>query len=861
MKPIFNLPISIIEQDDHVIFINPGNNIKKLSYDVFGGLWRWQEVQEPINPQPEVLKFTELGTLKPIWIKKSIYTNREKYLKISKKKDFFTKNIILYDINTIKKHSDKGELKILCFDFEMGSTSGKFPNPEHDPIIAFGLYMLGDEYLDPNKNDIIIEIDRKNEKQLLQKFINYIVSLDPDITAGYFSSSFDIPYFLKRCKHHNLNLEVLHRIKPDITINQNFFEVNGYEVITGSASSLGFGRIHYDIYKNDVMKDTTLKTKNKRLKTVADAYKLKHIHDLSDQEKGGLLTIDENELRSYLISDLRCTGHLCSYYITMTIGLANTLEWPLDRTIYRTTGKLADMYGGKMAFKKGFISLRNSEMKFPDLVKLIKESGGKFEGAYNWACNPIIVDDIQKIDFTSEYPSIMRQFNLSSDTTELINIVPLEDDANVLDYENIGKNFSIGVQDFQDYTLYSIPDNKLNKRIIIKVSKIEGYTTQFIKEFMSSRSEIKQKLKIIKDYDSFEYKSLDSQQNALKIILNSNYGAYGSPVFENCSYIVGIMVTAIGREFALCLHNKFKDYVLEVDTDGIIVKGKTLNHKHFNNYIHELVKTKFKKDEMIMNLEDEYKPNEKIGILISKKKNYALYKDNIVKLVGASFTSSGYPKFFEDNTKELIKTMFLNIDNTSTIRNIFNSERERYIKDLYNRKENELIMSYSIKKTKDDFKSAGKPSFRIEQIQEYYLNNPKKMQKEIELFLTNQIEKLPKDIQLKISNIFKNIKRNIGTNFFTDYYKFALFALDTIGNHSYNQSIKLMDLYFETNGVFPMLGETIEWYYKNNTQGIDLFTNFKSRSEIDFKSYKTKLETIFGYIEEALPKEEELSFI
>ena len=65
--------------------------------------------------------------------------------------------------------------------------------------------------------------------------------------------------------------------------------------------------------------------------------------------------------------------------------------------------------------------------------------------------------------------------------------------------------------------------------------------------------------------------------------------------------------------------------------------------------------------------------------------------------------------------------MFLNIDNTSTIRNIFNSERERYIKDLYNRKENELIMSYSIKKTKDDFKSAGKPSFRIEQIQEYYL--------------------------------------------------------------------------------------------------------------------------------------------
>lgn len=861
MKPKFNLPITIIERDTDVVFINPGGVVKEIPYSEFGGLWRWKEVQEPTTPDPTVFKFTELGTLKPIWITKSIYNNREKYLKISKKKDFFTKNIILYDINTVKKHSQEGEVKILCFDFEMGSESGGFPNAEHDPIIAFGLFMLGDNYLDPKDNDIIIEIDRKNEKKLLEKFIDYIVNLDPDITAGYFSSSFDIPYFLKRCQKLGINVDRLHRLKPDKSIMQNFFQVDGFEVLTGPASSLGFGRIHYDIYKNDVMKDTTLKTKNKRLKTVAEAYKLKYIHDLSDEQKGGLLTIVESELRSYLVSDLRCTGHLATYYITMTLGLANTLEWPLDRTIYRTSGKLADMYGGKMAFKRGFISLRNSEMKFPELVQLIKNAGGKFEGAYNWACPPVIVEDIQKIDFTSEYPSIMRQFNLSSDTTQLIDIVPIEDNKDVIDYAGIGKDFSIGFTDFEDHSIYTVPDNKLKKRIVIKVFKEEGYTTQFIKDFMQQRSEIKKDLKKIKDYESYEYKSLDSRQNALKIILNSNYGAYGSPVFENCSYIVGIMVTAMGREFALSLHKKFHDYVLEVDTDGIIVRGKDLNHTQFNTYIHNIVKDKFKKTEMIMNLEDEYKLDEKIGILISKKKNYALYKDNTVKLVGASFTSSGYPKFFEDYTKSLIKDMFENINNVSNMRSIFQTKKEAFIKELYNKPEKELVMSYAIKKTKEDFKSAGKPSFRLEQIQEMYLKNPKRMKLESEKFIEKHIDTLPKEVKESISSKYKTIKNKVTNNFFTDYYKFSLYALDNIGHHSYNQSIKLMDMYYEKNGLFPMIGESIEWYYRNNTQGIDLFTNFRSRSDIDFKSYITKLDTIFGYIEETLPKEEEFSFI
>jgi len=861
MKPKFNLPISIIERDKDVVFINPGGNIKEIPYSEFGGLWRWKEVQEPSEPSNTIFKYTELGTLRPIWITKSVYNDREKYLKISKKKDFFTKNIILYDINTVKKHSTEGEIKILCFDFEMGSESGGFPNAENDPIIAFGLFMLGDNYLDPLNNDIIIEIDRKNEKKLLEKFIDYIVDLDPDITAGYFSSSFDIPYFLTRCKKLGINVDRLHRLKPEKSMMNNFFEVNGFEVLTGPASSLGYGRVHYDIYKNDVMKDTTLKTKNKRLKTVADAYKLKHIHDLSDDEKGGLLTIKESTLRSYLVSDLRCTGHLANYYITMTLGLANTLEWPLDRTIYRTSGKLADMYGGKMAFLRGFISLRNSAMKFPELVELIKASGGKFEGAYNWACPPIIVEDIQKIDFTSEYPSIMRQFNLSSDTTQLLDIVPIEDNKNVIDYANIGKDFSIGFEDFKDYSIYSIPDNKLKKRIIIKVFKEEGYTTQFIKDFMKQRSEIKKELKKIKDYESFEYKSLDSRQNALKIILNSNYGAYGSPVFENCSYIVGIMVTAMGREFALSLHKQFHDYVLEVDTDGIIVRTKELNHTQFNDYIHKIVREKFKKTEMIMNLEDEYKMDEKIGILISKKKNYALYKDNEVKLVGASFTSSGYPKFFEENTKLLIKEMFQNIDNRSQMLSIFNERKDQFIKQLYQKNEKELVMSYAIKKTKDDFKSAGKPSFRIEQIQEIYLNNHKLMKIQIEKFLEKHIETLPKEIRSDILSRYKSTKSKITNNFFTDYFKFSLYALENIGHHSYNQSIKLMDLYYEKNGSYPMIGESIEWYYRNNTQGIDLFANFRSRSDIDFKSYITKLDTIFGYIEETLPKEEEYSFI
>jgi DNA polymerase elongation subunit (family B) len=523
----FELPIWIQENEHSLTIVNPGGVVSEVSYEDEWLPFRYVEASNEAFGK----KYKECGTGKPVIVKRQTFRTSSQFYGDERKIDSFVKNLILYEPYKIKQLGKEGKLRILCFDFEM-FTDGKFPDAEKDPIIAYGVFRMDQSYEDPLNSNVRFKIDKKNEKALIESFLDEIISYDPDIVVGYFSTDFDLPYLYKRMKKLGIKLDILNRIQSDIEDDFGFFYAkDGSLILSKAGRSLGLGRIHDDIFLNSVKKDDFLRTKrvkNRRLKTVAAAYGLEGIYDLTENEKTNLGELGRDNLERYIISDLRCTAHLCSRYIGTTLSLSRMLVWPLDMTINRSSGKVADIFAGQRAFEQGWLSLRQSKFRFAKLFETITTSAkGKFEGAYNWASEPAIFPQISKTDVTSMYPSIMIQFNLSPDSLSLINVIDINNRDGVEPIGNLDPDLIIGYKQVQ-YNIdgkqvtrdwYSIPDRNMRKRLIIEVDRKPGFVVSFLTDLMSMRKEVKDNLK--KAQNELEVASLDSKQNSIKILLNS----------------------------------------------------------------------------------------------------------------------------------------------------------------------------------------------------------------------------------------------------------------------------------------------------------------------------------------------------
>ena len=114
-------------------------------------------------------------------------------------------------------------LYVAAYDLEVYSDSGQFPvatNPK-DEITQIGVSFRWNDMLlqseerivfvsgdvSPSKDPSVKFVSCKNEKDLLQKFVNCIRTENPDILAGYNTFGFDDGYIAERAQHCHLSLE------------------------------------------------------------------------------------------------------------------------------------------------------------------------------------------------------------------------------------------------------------------------------------------------------------------------------------------------------------------------------------------------------------------------------------------------------------------------------------------------------------------------------------------------------------------------------------------------------------------------------------------------------------------------------
>lgn len=479
------------------------------------------------------------------------------------------------------KNKELDNPKILAFDIETYTKSGRYSKEEKDPIISISLY--GDKFqkvITWKKCGYGICV--KDEKELILEFIKLVEEYNPDFLSGYFTDGFDFPYLKARAEKHNIDIKFFNE---KIKINRR----------GGLASTKIDGLPHLDIYKfiRTVMGEI-LKTETFDLSSVAEEligekkldFNLNEIGDAFD--KGGA---ELKKVLEYNLQDSKLVYDLTKKILVNLIELVKVVNQPIYDICRMSYGQLVEWYLVKKAYEFNEICPNR-----PTQDKIGERISQSYVGAFVYQPKPGLYENIALLDFQSLYPTIMVSHNITTTT-----------------FLDKGGTETIPIH---------TESGKIKK---YHFSKEEGFITKSIKEVILQRRKIKETLREKKD------KGLEGRSYALKTIANSSYGYMGFFGARWYSKEAAETITAYARNYIQeTIKKAQKDFeVIYGDTDSLFLilgKKKRTDVKDF-------VKDVNKNLPGIMELEvqDFYKR----GIFVMKKgedtgakKKYALVNDD-----------------------------------------------------------------------------------------------------------------------------------------------------------------------------------------------------------------------------------------
>jgi len=371
-------------------------------------------------------------------------------------------------------HSKTPELKLLAFDIE--SVDGKIV------MISF----RGDKF----KKIITYQKSRypkhvkvvKNEKELLEGFVETVQEYDPDIILGYNTDGFDMQIIQKRADEL--------KVKLNISRDYSKMKFARRARITTARTK---GRVHIDLFQfiNNIL-SPQLQTEVLSLDAVSAELLGDKKIEIEYQEIIEAWKTKKHlpKLAEYCLKDSELTLKL-GYYIlpqiySITI-LVGQLLFDVSRMMY---SQLVEWYLSKRAFlSKRIIPnqptweeiSRRREMR-PYLGGFVKEPIGGLH------------EKIAVMDFKSLYPSIIASFNISPET---------------FNCECCRKG-----------------GHQVPRKDYWFCKKKKGFVSQVIHDLIMVRIEMKKKTKRLKR-GTEKYNMLNNKQLAIKTIANATYGYFG----------------------------------------------------------------------------------------------------------------------------------------------------------------------------------------------------------------------------------------------------------------------------------------------------------------------------------------------
>ena len=419
-------------------------------------------------------------------------------------------------------------LKSLCFDIETHSPDGSFPFGENYPVVAIGIVTSTGE------REVFLW-DGECDRQVLVDFAKFVKEYDPDVIYGYNMVGYDVPQILFRAKYHGM-----HNYKKLLNRDGSDYGWQPSENTDDLRMKAG-GRVIVDLLRHTRL-DYALSGLPRGLKPVSRHFGLDPIElDFGDKV---LLDYSLSEIHDYVLSDVDCTKFLFENYFPRLEFTAEFIGVPLETYINAPTSYVTKVLQGRSLYEQKIITPDNNRERHPTIYK---EDKGNFQAAKIELFEPGFHKKNYKVDFSSYYPSIAMALNLGPDTTRIVG------------YEEYNEKL-----EYKEGKLY-IPDSQINKIVIVEIDNDR-------KSCLYSMS--KKFLELRKPYKEMGTKEGDSKSNALKIMVNTFYGANTNPYITYGDMSVGLAITGMAR-FLLVhgIHLIRKKYgeksVVYCHTDGI----------------------------------------------------------------------------------------------------------------------------------------------------------------------------------------------------------------------------------------------------------------------------------------------------
>jgi len=480
--------------------------------------------------------------------------------------------------NHVKWDVDK--ILVVTMDIEVACENG-FPNPEQaiEPLLAITIknhqnkqilvWGIG-EYKNSREDVTYVKCD--TEEKLIQEFLSFWQSNQPDIITGWNTEFFDIPYICNRIKNLYDEKEV-NRLSP-------WGHVSGREVFKMGRKHQVFdiqGISHLDYY--DLYRKFTY--------TNRESYKLDHIAHVELGESK-----DDNPYETFREWYLKDFQSFIDYNI-QDVEIVDRLEDKM-RLIELCLTMAYDAkvnYMDVLGSVKYWDILIYNELRKKNIVipqKTIQTKSEKFEGAYVKDPQVGLHKWVMSFDLNSLYPHLIMQYNISPETL-------------------------IGNQKVKNMTVDKMLDKKVDTSVLDGVTltpngalfktTTKGFLPELMQKMYDDRVKYKQlTLEAKKEYEKTKDPKLkktiskfNNIQMAKKISLNSAYGALGNVWFRYYNILVAEAITTSGQfairfiERALngylnkILKTDGEDYIIASDTDSVYICFDKLVGKVFKD--------------------------------------------------------------------------------------------------------------------------------------------------------------------------------------------------------------------------------------------------------------------------------------
>ena len=526
-----------------------------------------------------------------------------------------------------------------------------------------------------------------NEEDLFRQFLHWWSDpkRTPDVITGWNTRFFDIPYLINRCAKV-LGLDDIKRFSPWGMVDYRKITRRGREEDV------------YDIKGIQTLDYLELFQKFGYTYGPQESYKLDHIayvvlgeKKLSYEESGSLRNLYKDDFQKYIdynMKDVQLVDRLEEKLGLITLAMT---------IAYKGGVNYQDTFGTTAIWESIIYRKLNSQKvvppAFPPEAYKSKFAGGYVKepqvGAHDW---------VVSFDLNSLYPNLIVQYNMSPET--LINQSQMN---GVEHYLNGG---------IPTENKYAVAANGSTYR-----KDFDGVIPTIIEDYYSERASVKKmQLAAEKEYQRTKDESLQSeintlgnQQMAIKILMNSLYGALGNQYFKYFDLRLAEGVTLSGQlaiqwaeksmnqTMNKVMNTNDVDYVIAIDTDSLYVAFgpmvRLLNPKNPVKFLDKICQEHFEPalakayDQLYKNM-NGHKNRMEMGREViadrgiwTAKKRYILnvhnnegvqYAEPKLKIMGIEAIKSSTPEVVRDKFKEVFKIILSGSE----------SETQKYIADF-----------------------------------------------------------------------------------------------------------------------------------------------------------------------------------